>query len=72
MDITTQCELGPNENGEMWVKNSTLMKGYLGNPKATAETITADGWLRTGEQELILFQNHLEDPESFALICEEQ
>lgn len=27
----------------------SLRRGYAKNPKATAETITPDGWLRTGD-----------------------
>lgn len=34
--------------GELWVKGSQLMTRYLGNEAATAETLRADGWFRTG------------------------
>jgi acyl-CoA synthetase (AMP-forming)/AMP-acid ligase II len=35
--------------GELWFRTPQVMAGYLGQPEATAETVTADGWLRTGD-----------------------
>ena len=35
--------------GELWIKGPQVMQGYLNNDKATAETLTPDGWLKTGD-----------------------
>ncbi len=36
------------EVGELWVRGSQVIRGYLNRPEATAESIT-DGWLHTGD-----------------------
>ncbi len=51
----------PGETGELevWgVPGISLMKGYLKNPEATGETISPDGWLKTGD-------NVVEEPDGY-------
>jgi len=42
-------EVGLNEPGEMCVFGPQVMRGYWKRPKATAEVMTEDGFLRTGD-----------------------
>lgn len=39
----------PGEEGEIWVRGFNVMQGYLDDPEETARTITAEGWLKTGD-----------------------
>jgi acyl-CoA synthetase (AMP-forming)/AMP-acid ligase II len=49
VDPETGDELLAGEPGEIWVRSNQNMTGYLNRPEATAETITADDWVRTGD-----------------------
>ena len=41
--------MAAGEAGEVWVRGFNVMQGYLDDPAATAEAITPDGWLKTGD-----------------------
>jgi acyl-CoA synthetase (AMP-forming)/AMP-acid ligase II len=49
VDPATGEDVAAGEVGELWARGPQVMKGYLNRPDATAETIDADGWLRTGD-----------------------
>ncbi|CAH0696962.1 unnamed protein product [Spodoptera exigua] len=43
-------ERGRGENGELWVKGSSVFKGYHKNLAAYEEAVTPDGWFKTGDE----------------------
>lgn len=52
-------EVPPGEEGEVWYRHEGQFLHYLNNPEATARTLTADGFLRTGDVAVRLPSGHL-------------
>jgi long-chain acyl-CoA synthetase len=48
-DPTTGAALGSGEWGEVWMRAPNVMAGYWGRAQETADALTPDGWLRTGD-----------------------
>ncbi|KAK5056546.1 hypothetical protein LTR84_012077 [Exophiala bonariae] len=42
-------ELGPGETGELWLSGPNVFKGYWKNEEATKDSITEDGYFKTGD-----------------------
>ncbi len=49
VDPTTRQPVEVGSVGEIWTRSPMNMRGYRGKPDETAATVTADGWLRTGD-----------------------
>lgn len=48
-DLETGADLPLNTDGEIVTRTVGAMSGYWNDPAKTAETLSADGWLRTGD-----------------------
>ena len=59
MQAKIDSEDEQNIVGEILVKGSNLMLGYYKNEKATNETFTEDGWLKTGDLGTIDSNNYI-------------
>ncbi|KZF25410.1 acetyl-CoA synthetase-like protein [Xylona heveae TC161] len=35
--------------GEIWIRGPSVTEGYVNNPKETEDSITSDGWFKTGD-----------------------
>lgn len=49
VDLATGAELPPGQIGELLIRGPQIMQGYWNRPAETAEALTPDGWLRTGD-----------------------
>ncbi|MEV8144404.1 long-chain-fatty-acid--CoA ligase [Specibacter sp. NPDC078709] len=56
-------EVSQGEPGELLLQGPQVFQGYWNNPEETSKTLTADGWLRTGDVVTV-------DPEGFTTIVD--
>ncbi|XP_044489224.1 4-coumarate--CoA ligase-like 9 isoform X3 [Mangifera indica] len=49
VDPDTGIAQPPGKPGELWLRGSLIMKGYIGDEEATANILDSEGWLRTGD-----------------------
>jgi long-chain acyl-CoA synthetase len=57
--VFTGTEVRIAEDGEVLIRSPAVFKGYYKQPEATRDTITEDGWFRTGDAGFIDRRGHL-------------
>jgi len=62
VDVASGEELGRNQDGELWMRGPQVMKAYLNNPSATANSIDADGFFHSGDI------GHIDEQEQFFIV----
>jgi len=53
VDPSSGEDAAEGDRGELWIRGPQVMKGYLNNEKATAETVDSEGWLHTGDVAIV-------------------
>jgi long-chain acyl-CoA synthetase len=49
LETSTVIPLGSDAAGELLIRGPMVMQGYWNRPQDTADSLSADGWLRTGD-----------------------
>jgi acyl-CoA synthetase (AMP-forming)/AMP-acid ligase II len=60
VDPQTGADVAPGVAGELWIRGPQVMAGYHDRPETTAEVLSPDGWLRTGDLVAIREDGQLE------------
>ncbi|KAI9272018.1 membrane dipeptidase-domain-containing protein [Sporodiniella umbellata] len=49
VDVPDTDHKAENNEGELWLRGPSLMRGYYKRPDITEEALTSDGWFKTGD-----------------------
>jgi long-chain acyl-CoA synthetase len=57
--VTPGSDVRITEDGEVLIRSAAVFKGYYKQPEATLDTMTDDGWLRSGDSGFVDRRGHL-------------